>query len=131
MKNTFDITAFGAVGDGETDCTAAIQAALDAAAEVEGTVIVPPGKYLTGQLKMGIRTRLEGYSGWNYRADGLSTLILNDPNATCLLDITGAFGCTIDGICLDGKNLGENVHGIYLYWGELQRRRRRGHPHHR
>lgn len=116
MTNVFDITVYGAVGDGATDCTAAIQKALDDAAAVEGVVIVPPGKYLTGQLKMGVRTRLEGYSGWNYRADGLSVLILNDPDARCLIDITGAFGCTISGICLDGRNLGENIHGIYLYW---------------
>ena len=77
-KNVFDITDFGAVGDGCTDCTAAIQAALDEAARVEGTVLVPPGKYCTGKLKLGVRTRLEGYSGWNYRQNGLSTLILND-----------------------------------------------------
>lgn len=116
MQNVFDITEFGAVGDGATDCTVAIQAALDAAAKVEGKVIVPPGKYLTGQLKMGVRTRLEGSSGWNFRADGLSVLILNDPNATCLLDITGAFGGSVAGICLDGRHLGKQVHGIYLYW---------------
>lgn len=116
MIHEFDITAYGAVGDGKTDCTAAIQKAMDDAAAVEGTVLVPPGKYLTGRLKMGVRSRLQGYSGWNYRANGLSTLILNDPEASCLLDITGAFGCTITGICLDGRGLGRGVHGIYLYW---------------
>ena len=31
MFNTFDITDFGAVADGKTDCTAAIQNTLDAA----------------------------------------------------------------------------------------------------
>ncbi len=116
MTNIFDITTYGAVGDGVTDCTAAIQKAINDAAGVEGVVVVPPGRYLTGELKMGIRTRLEGYSGWNYRADGLSTLILKDAHAKCLLDITGAFGCTVSGICLDGGDLGENIHGIYLYW---------------
>ena len=116
MTNVFDITEFGAVGDGLTDCTAAIQTALDKAAEVEGKAIVPPGKYACGMVKMGKRTRLEGSSGWNFRADGLSTLILNDPEAKCLLDITGAFGCSVAGICMDGKRLGKNVHGIYLYW---------------
>ena len=116
MINVFDVTDFGAVGDGATDCTAAIQAALDAAARVEGTVVVPPGKYLTGRLTMGKRTRLQGYAGWNYRGDGLSTLILNDPGAPCLLDITGAFGCTVCGVCMNGQELGRGVHGIYLHW---------------
>ena len=53
MTNIFDITAFGAVGDGVTDNTAAIQSALDAAAECRGVVQVPPGNYMTGKLKMG------------------------------------------------------------------------------
>ena len=105
MKNTFDITAYGAVGDGLTDSTAAIQKALDDAAAVEGKVIVPPGKYRTGRLKMGVRTRLEGASAWNFRSEGLSVFILNDPDAPCLLDITGAFGCSAAGMCFDGRRL--------------------------
>jgi hypothetical protein len=36
---------FGAVGDGVTDDTAAIQAALDAAMAVKGTCVLPPGTY--------------------------------------------------------------------------------------
>ena len=116
MTNVFDITAYGAVGDGKTDCTAAIQQALDDAAKVEGKVVVPAGRYLTGRLKMGIRTRLEGDSAWNFRADGSSVFLLNDPEAVCLLDITGAFGCSISGMCFDGQKLGTNIHGIYLYW---------------
>lgn len=43
MENVFVITDFGAVGDGKTDCTAAIQSALDEAAAVSGKVVVPPG----------------------------------------------------------------------------------------
>ena len=114
--NTFDITDYGAVGDGVTDCTAAVQAALDDAGRVEGTVIVPPGKYLVGQLKMHPRTRLEGDSAWNYRADGNSVFLLNDPNATCMIDITGAYGCTITGMSLNGRDLGQGIHGVYLNW---------------
>ena len=116
--NTFDITDYGAVGDGVTDCTAAVQAALDDAGRVEGTVIVPPGKYKVGQLKMYPRTRLEGDSAWNYRADGNSVFILNDPNATCMIDITGAYGCTITGMSLNGGYLGQGIHGVYLNWPE-------------
>ncbi len=116
MTNVFDITAFGAVGDGVTDCTAAIQTALDRAGEVAGCVTVPPGIYLTGELKMRAHTRLEGKSAWSFRSDGLSTLKLNDENAKCLLDITGAFGATIMGVSMDGAKLGETIHGVYLYW---------------
>ena len=116
MRNVFDITEYGAVGDGKTDCTNAIRKALSDAAAVEGTVVVPPGRYCTGQLEMGKRTRLEGYSAWNFRGDGASVFVLNDPDAVCLLDITGAFGCSVAGMCFDGGKRGTNVHGIYLYW---------------
>src|SRR4051812_42658486 len=47
----FDVTRFGAQGDGKTRCTKALQAALDAAARAGGgTVMFPPGTYLTGAL---------------------------------------------------------------------------------
>ena len=116
MTNVFDITDFGAVGDAKTDCTAAIQTALDRAGEVSGCVTVPPGIYLTGELKMRAHTRLEGKSAWSFRSDGLSTFRLNDENAKCLLDITGAFGAAVMGVSIDGAKLGKNIHGVYLYW---------------
>lgn len=116
MTNVFDITAFGAIGDGATDCTAAIQTALDRASDIHGCVTVPPGTYLTGKLTLRAHTRLEGKSAWSFRSDGLSVLQLNDPTAPCLLDITGAFGSTIAGVCMNGDHLGENTHGISLSW---------------
>ena len=57
-----DITTFGAVGDGTTKCTAAIQAAIDAcAAAGGGTTIVPAGTFLTGTiyLRSHVELRLE------------------------------------------------------------------------
>src|SRR5262245_56206994 len=55
---------FGACGDGETVCTAALQRALDSAAEVGGgTIVVPPGKYLTGSLRMRSNVTLHLESG--------------------------------------------------------------------
>lgn len=116
MTNQFDISEFGAVGDGKTDCTAAIQQALDKAGETRGCVLVPPGTYATGRLTLRAHSRMEGKSAWSFREDGASVLKLNAPGAGCLLDITGAYGSTISGICLDGGGLGENTHGVYLYW---------------
>lgn len=118
MNKIFDITAFGAVGDGVTDCTAAIQAAMDAAAEAGGGVVeVPPGVYATGMVHLhGERMTVHGYGGFGYHSDGNSVFKLNDPSAECLLDITGAYGCLVEGIGLDGGKLGKNIHGIRLDW---------------
>ena len=118
MNNrVYDITAYGAVGDGKTDCTAAIQSALDAASQAGGLITVPPGTYATGELHMrGTGITLQGCSGWGYHAPGCSVLQLNDPTAGCLLDITGAFGCTVQGVGFVGGDLGKNIHGIRIAW---------------
>ena len=54
-----DVTHFGAVGDGVTLNTSAIQAAIDAAAG-GGEVLFPPGVFLTGALylRSGVHMRL-------------------------------------------------------------------------
>lgn len=117
MQNVFDITAYGALGDGRTDCTAAVQNALDAAAAGGGKVVVPPGTYMVGRLKMsGKGVSLEGTPAWSFRSNGASVFKLNTAAVDCMLDITGAFGCSIRGLSMDGGNLGEGVHGIKLYW---------------
>jgi alpha-L-rhamnosidase len=46
----FDITQHGAVGDGQTLNTKAIQAAIDACATTHGTLVVPRGVFVTGAL---------------------------------------------------------------------------------
>jgi polygalacturonase len=49
----FDITAFGAKGDGASDCTEAFRRAIDAcAAAGGGRVVVPAGVYLTGAIHL-------------------------------------------------------------------------------
>ena len=48
---SISVTATGAIGDGQTLNTAAIQAAIDRCAESGGgTVVFPPGRYITGTL---------------------------------------------------------------------------------
>jgi polygalacturonase len=48
---TYDITYYGAVGDGVTDCTEAFKAAITKCSETGGgKVIVPEGHFLTGPI---------------------------------------------------------------------------------
>ena len=51
----FDITKFGARGDGTTDCTAAFAKAIAACNKSGGgKVIVPAGNYLTGAIHLNL-----------------------------------------------------------------------------
>ncbi len=53
-----DVRAFGAAGDGETDDTAALQAAIDSCPE-NGRVTVPPGTYFVRPLVLKSHMTLE------------------------------------------------------------------------
>jgi polygalacturonase len=54
-----DVRAFGAVGDGQTDDTAAIQKAVDTAQQ--GTVYLPPGVYrITAPITLRPGLTLDG-----------------------------------------------------------------------
>lgn len=58
-KGMYNIVDYGAVGDGVTMNTAAIQKAIDAASEAGGgRVLVPEGKFLTGPFKLASRINL-------------------------------------------------------------------------
>ncbi len=100
--NEFDIRKFGAKGDGQTDDTGAIQAALDAAAKVQGIVRVPSGIHPCGRLRIPPHVGLVGNATWAFRSQGGSILRLNDPAAMCLIDVTGAPGALLDGLSLQG-----------------------------
>ncbi len=51
-KDIFNVKDFGAIGDGVTLNTAALQSAIDKCSKTGGTVFFPAGKYLTGSLEL-------------------------------------------------------------------------------
>ncbi len=78
--NTFRVTDYGAVGDGQTINTAAIQKTVDAAFKAGGgIVLVPEGRFLTGPFTLASRINLHLAKGaiilisddmTNYPTDG-------------------------------------------------------------
>ncbi len=62
--SVFDVKQYGAKGDGVAKDTAAIQSAIDAAAQAGGgTVALPAGTYLSGTLHLRSHIRLEVGAG--------------------------------------------------------------------
>jgi hypothetical protein len=60
----YNVLDFGAIGDGKTVCTAAIQETVDAcAAAGGGKVIVPAGRYLTGPIHLKSNIEFEVLAG--------------------------------------------------------------------
>jgi polygalacturonase len=60
----YDVQQFGAVGDGVTLCTAALQQAIEAChAAGGGKVVIPPGVYLTGTLYLKSHVTLHLQAG--------------------------------------------------------------------
>lgn len=111
----FDVTDFGAKGDGQTADTAAIQLALNAAGKIGGTVYFPSGVYLCHNLTVHPHTTLLAEPQWAYRGDGGAILQLDSTDTDCLLDITGAFGVHLRGLFLKGKrDAVRPIHGIFL-----------------
>ncbi len=111
-----NVKDFGAMGDNMTDDTAAIQSAFDAAEKNKDIVYFPAGVYLCHDLELRPQTGIQGVCNWGYFAPGGSVLKLNSADATCVLNITNAYCCTINGISIDGNaRMGTGIHGIYKH----------------
>jgi hypothetical protein len=70
--------------------------------------------YPASELQMRPHVSVAGIPAWDYERGFGSVIRLADEHARCLLNITGAFGVTIEGISLDGGKLGAGVHGVWL-----------------
>jgi hypothetical protein len=110
ISGIVDVTLLGAVGDGVTDDTAAIQAAFNTYAG-KATVLIPDtgNPYLTGPLNVPSGTALQLNGALKCRPG----------SGTLLYIVNGVHNVTIDGygtIDCDGANqTSGNQAGIYLY----------------
>lgn len=106
---TVNIRSFGAKGDGATDDTEAIKAALRATAP-QGTLVCPGGSvYIVTAVTLPSHITIAGTCTIKQKDQTADRAILNIPNGTA--DIT------IDGITIDGNRLntsGNNAHGIFV-----------------
>jgi hypothetical protein len=119
MKTFFvNVRDFGATGDGKTDDTLALCKAIKAAPSPGGIVFFPPGHYLTETIMPKAHQTLLGYSAFGYRCwpfaeQGGTVLSPFAPSQTRLLDVSGQAGIRLSGLTLNGRNLGENLCGVY------------------
>jgi polygalacturonase len=73
-QKDFDVTAFGAVGDGVKDCSSAFKRAIDKCnAQGGGRVLVPKGTYLVGAIHLKSNVNL-------HILKGATLLFSTDPN---------------------------------------------------
>jgi len=107
-------TDFGAKGDGSTDCTEALRAALQEAGKTGSAVFLSEGTYRTGSLHLPPYTGLIGTPTWGYRSNGGTILQLNDAQVRCLIDLTGSQGATLNGLCLEGDRSAGAAHGVMV-----------------
>lgn len=121
-----DVTDFGAVGDGVTDDTASIQAAIESLAGVGGTVLFPAGTYLVSQASPTASWCLLLRSEIEYLGEGPGTKLLlapHQPNFTRMMATSGAEisrNIRIRSLHLDGNKAAqdgvcyEQLHAILL-----------------
>lgn len=106
LQESVSVKDFGAIGDGTTDDTAAIQAAIDYAAPLGKIVFVPAGTYkitstlVKAQAFYGLNMMGEGYYLTRFSYPTLSS------NTPCLRIVGGSgvlCGAKVEGIGFDGN----------------------------
>jgi polygalacturonase len=91
---TFNITDYGAVGDGKTLCTDAITKTIAAAESAGGGIVeIPPGKFLTGPFALA--------SNLNLHLDSGATLVFSDQRKDFKLVDDGYENCITAHDCHD------------------------------
>ncbi len=92
----------GAKGDGKTDDTAAVQAAIDEVAGTGGTVLVPDGTYMI-DATADPRLSLKGNMTLKLAKDATLKAIPTDQKKSAVLTISGVADVTVIGGALEGE----------------------------
>ena len=115
-----DVRDKGAKGDGHTDDTEAIQAAIDEVGGTGGTVLVPGGTYMVDAVKKKQRLSLKSDMTLKLAKDAVLKAIPNDSRKYAVLSISDVSDVTVV-----GRNARRRPHRAQ---GQ-GRRSRHGHPH--
>ena len=121
LRDTVSVKDFGAVGDGVTDDTTEIQAAIDYAVANGRDLFIPDGTYIVDQLVYNSTAYANMPS--IYGSGRNQTILKKKAGSTvgALLTI-GSFAATnfmanvtIEGITFDGLNSSTTTHGVICY----------------
>lgn len=103
----FDVTAYGATGNGSTDDTTAIQTAINAVPATGGTIFFPPTAN-----SYAISSALVGVSNTNFVGVGVASKITYTQGTAAnypMLYLTGASHVVITGLNFTGSNAGGTI----------------------
>lgn len=134
LRDSMSVKDFGATGDGVTNDTAAIQAAIDAATLAGGSVYVPPGVYLCSNLRVTQVSADGGLSTSRFMFYGAGqSSILKASAANPILHIgntyvtTAMFDVEVTGLNFDGNSTSTSnilltaAHRVYISRCKVQR----------
>lgn len=117
ISSDYSVEFYGAIGNGITDDTTALQDALDAAIADGKTLVIPAGSYLiTETLTAGNGT--VSVDGLTVKSDGLglAKIIWGGSGTDNMLELLGCSGTVLDGLYFDGSNI-TGTSGIYQTTG--------------
>ncbi len=106
----FNVRDYGAKGDGVTDDTAAIQAAINAAPNGGSTIYFPTGIHISNNFQV------ESRNGLRFEGEGFASVIKRPPRGgnTRIATFTGGSNFIITNLALDENGI-QNYGGVNFY----------------